>query len=118
MIEILHEKDIQALLLTLPTVVKPGMTYEELKDQKVFFPYYAGAYSVDKFLSLHRSYNNVIRRTSSKHGVPLVDLDMIFNKHDKDDLFWDTMHPSEKGQLLIAKSLLKKVQEVLQKPTL
>jgi lysophospholipase L1-like esterase len=95
-------------------VVRQGMTYEELKRQYVVFPYYAGTYSVDKFLSLHRSYNNAIRRVASKYGVPLVDLDTIFNKYDKDDLFWDTMHPSTKGHRLIARSLADKIQEIVE----
>jgi phospholipase/lecithinase/hemolysin len=89
------------------------MTHEELKNQQVVFPYYAGAYSVDKFLSLHRSYNASIRRTALQHGVALVDLDELFNQHSKDDLFWDTMHPTAKGHRLIARSLAGKIEAVM-----
>lgn len=113
MIEVLQERNIRPLLMTRPTVVRPGMTYEEIQREHVVFPYYGGSYSVEKFLSLHRSYNNVIRSIALRLKVPLVDLDRIFNEYDKDDLFWDTMHPSLKGHKLIAQSLLKKVQELV-----
>jgi len=114
MIEVLEKKGIKTLLMTLPTAVTSGMTYEEIKKRKIFFPYYAGSYSVGKLLSLQRSYNRSIRRTASKYSIPIVDLDDIFNKYDKENLFWDTMHPSEKGHLLIAQTLTRKIQELLQ----
>ena len=115
MIEILREKDITPVLFTLPTVVTPDMSYEELQRHRVFFPYYAGSYSVARFLSLHRAYNNVIRSIGSQRHVAVVDLDAIFNRHDTRDLFWDTMHPSAKGQRLIAESLAQKLQELLKR---
>lgn len=114
MVETLQEKRITPLLLTLPSVVRSGMTYEALEREHVVFPYYAGAYSVEKFLSLHGSYNSAIRRTAVKYNVPVVDLDAIFNTYNKDDLFWDTMHPSVKGQRVIAESLLDAVGELVE----
>ena len=111
MINLLQLRRIRGLLVTLPTVVRSGMTYEELKRQHVFFPYYAGTYSVDTFLSLHRSYNNAIRATAVKHNVPIVDLDAVFNTYDKTDLFWDTMHPSQQGHALIARSIIEKIRD-------
>jgi lysophospholipase L1-like esterase len=114
MVKILADREIAPVLVTLPTVVRPGMTHEELKQQQVVFPYYAGAYSIDKFLSLHRSYNASIRGTALKHGAPLVDLDGIFNKYSKTDLFWDTMHPSANGHRLIARALADKIQAVVE----
>jgi len=110
MIEILREKNIKSLLLTLPTVVSPDMTYEAIRRQNVVFPYYGGGYSVGRLLSLHGAYNNAIRRIASKHGVPVLDLDMIFNRHNKNELFFDTMHPNVNGQMLIAQSILDTVQ--------
>ena len=35
------------ILFTLPTVVEPGLTAEQLQERRIFFPYYAGSYSVD-----------------------------------------------------------------------
>lgn len=105
MITALRPRGTKPVLITLPTVVTPLMSLDELKRQRVFFPYYAGTYSVEKFLSLHRAYNNTIREVARNHGVLLVDLDAIFNTHDKTDLFWDTMHPSVKGHTLIARSI-------------
>src|SRR5215470_13311849 len=86
------------------------MTYEAIRRQNVVFPYYGGGYSVGRLLSLHGAYNNAIRRIASKHGVPVLDLDMIFNRHNKNDLFFDTMHPNVNGQMLIAQSILDTVQ--------
>ncbi len=114
MIQELRKHGIQVMLFTLPTVVRPLMTQAELKRQNVFFPYFAGTYSVDKFLSLHRAYNNVIREVGVKYNVPVVDLDRIFNQHDKDKLFWDTMHPSRKGHQLIAEAVSKAILEEMQ----
>jgi lysophospholipase L1-like esterase len=106
-VEILQKKRVQPVLLTLPTVVDPTMTAEDVTRQHVVFPYYAGSYSVDRFLSLHRAYNRVIRSTSARYHVPLVDMDVTFNAHDKSDLFWDTMHPSHKGHVLVARSIFE-----------
>jgi lysophospholipase L1-like esterase len=111
MIGVLRSSGIQTMLFTLPTVVRPNMRSEELRRQNVFFPYFAGTYSVARFLSLHRAYNSVIRMVGKKSGVPVVDLDAIFNKHDKDELFWDTMHPSRKGHRLIAEAVYKAIAE-------
>jgi len=106
------QRRITPVLLTLPTVVTNGMTQEDLKNRHVFFPYYAGTYSVSKFLSLHRAYNETIRRVATKYEVPLVDLDWLFNLRTKRDLFWDTMHPSEKGHKLIAEFLAERISQI------
>jgi lysophospholipase L1-like esterase len=102
MIGVLRANGIQAVLFTLPTVVRPGMTSEELRRQNVLFPHFAGTYSVAKFLSLHGAYNRVIRSVGQDLEVPVLDLDETFNAHDKKELFWDTMHPSRLGHRLIA----------------
>ena len=101
----LEADGVQPVLLTLPTVVRSDMTADDLKRQHVVFPYYAGSYSVGRFLSLHRAYNRVIRATAARHDLAFVDLDAVFNGRDKRDLFWDTMHPSYKGHALIAQSI-------------
>ena len=103
MIAELRQHRIQAVLLTLPTVLEPGLSARDLKVRGVFFPYYAGTYSIDRFLSLHAAYNRTIRRIAQELAVPLVDLDEEFRKLEKRPLFWDTMHPSEKGNGIIAR---------------
>jgi len=105
MVMALNESGARVLLLTRPTVAVLEMTQEDIVKQDLFFPYFAGTYSLGKFLSLHDSYNRSVQRVADKYRVPVVDLDRIFNGYLKPDLFWDTMHPSEKGQLLIAKIL-------------
>ena len=102
MIAVLRDNGIQAMLFTLPTVVRPDMDRDELQRRNVFFPYFPGAYSVPRFLSLHRAYNNAIRTVGTTLDVPVVDLDAMFDQRDRNPLFWDTMHPSREGQQLIA----------------
>ncbi len=116
MVQLMRGRHVMPLLVTLPTVVRPGLTYADLKRLNVFFPYYAGTYSVGKFLSLHRSYNNTIRAVAGANEVPLVDLDTVFNQHDKDELFWDTMHPSLRGQQMIADWLAGVVHQSISNP--
>ena len=46
--------------------------------------------------------------------VPILDLDEEFQKLgkklDKKPLFWDTMHPSEQGNLVIAGLIVEKIR--------
>lgn len=115
MIEHLEQQEIKMVLFTLPTIVRLGITRDEIKKQNIFFPHFAGTYSVARFLSLHKAYNDVIRRVGAKFRVPVLDLDQIFNSYGdrKSQLFWDTMHPSREGQILIAEALHKVVVETL-----
>jgi lysophospholipase L1-like esterase len=110
MIQLMRRQGVRPVVVTLPTVVWPGLTHADIDRLNVIFPYYAGTYSIGKFLSLLRAYNNTIRSLAVDHGVALVDLDIIFNRHDKDLLFWDTMHPSLRGHQLIAKSLAEAIR--------
>jgi lysophospholipase L1-like esterase len=112
MIVKLQERGIMPVLITLPTVVERHMTYNDINRQRVFFPYYAGTYSVDRFLSLHKAYNDVVRRTAFTVDVPLVDLNEIFNMYNKTSLFWDTMHPNKRGHRLVARSVFERVKDV------
>ena len=113
MVLALKEGGGRVLLVTRPTVAVLEMTQEDITKQDLFFPYFAGTYSLGKFLSLHDSYNRSVLRVAEKYQVPVVDLDRIFNGYIKRDLFWDTMHPSEKGQLLIAKLLLNAMPQFI-----
>jgi lysophospholipase L1-like esterase len=112
MIETLKTNNIQPILMTLPTVVTQEMNRDDLNRQNVFFPYYAGTYSVGRFLSLHRAYNRVIRIVGAEYHVPVVEMEPVFDSRDKNALFWDTMHPNEKGNRLIAETLSRKIQEI------
>lgn len=105
MMRTLKTQRIQIVLVTLPTVVRAHMTEEEIEKAHVFFPYFAGAYSLERFLSLHRAYNTVIKQVAAFYQVPLVDLDAIFDEYPKDDLFYDTMHLSLKGNKVVADSM-------------
>jgi lysophospholipase L1-like esterase len=113
MSRILRANHIKALIMTRPTVVREGMSTEELKRQNVMFPWYGNAYSVNKLLSLHRAYNRMIHSVADQEGIPLVDLDAEFEKYDKNRLFWDTMHPNEKGHQLIADLVLSRLRQMM-----
>lgn len=111
MSRILKVNNIKALIMTRPTVVREGMSTEELKKQNVMFPWYGNAYSVNKLLSLHHAYNRTIRSVADQETIPLVDLDAQFDKHNKNNLFWDTMHPNERGHQLIANEVFSRLQQ-------
>jgi lysophospholipase L1-like esterase len=113
MVALLRRHNVRVLVMTRPTVITRGMTAANLKAQKVFFPYFPEAYSVPRLLSLHNAYNASVRRLAARLQVPLVDLDEVFNRERKQELFWDTMHPSRKGHELIATVLAPRVLEVL-----
>lgn len=111
---VLRQNGVSTVFATLPTVVRRTMTREELRRSRVFFPYFAGSYSVDQFLSLHRAYNETVRSVAAKYSIPLVDLDREFNKYPtREGLFWDTMHPSKRGHVLIARMTFKMVAPTL-----
>jgi len=113
MIRLLRRHNTEILLVTLPTVVRPDMTAEELRRAHVFFPYFAGAYGVSRLLSLHGAYNRTIVEISRRQGVGLIDLAATFEPvTDKTSYFWDTMHPSEKGHALIADTLFRRIKEL------
>jgi lysophospholipase L1-like esterase len=115
MISELRSKGVEVILFTLPTVLEPGLTADELKKRRVFFPYYAGSFSVDRLLSLHAAYNRTIRNVGRDEQVPVVDLDEEFKKLERGPLFWDTMHPNEKGNAVIAGIVAKQVAASLNK---
>ena len=47
--------------------------------------------------------------------VPVVDLDEEFKKLELRPLFWDTMHPSEKGNAVIAHLVASQITLLLNK---
>lgn len=112
MIAFLQKRNIGVVVFSLPTAVERGMSQEDIRKRGIFFPYFAGTYSVDKFLSLHASYNRAIRQVTEKFGVPLVDLDKAFDNRNKEELFWDTMHPNQAGNRVIAGVLADRLQQL------
>jgi lysophospholipase L1-like esterase len=111
MIQELRGHGVTPLLVTLPTVVRPGMTDQELKQANVFFPYFAGAYGVAPLLSLHRVYNRTIVEVGHQTGVEVVDLMPAFEGFaDRTPYFWDTMHPNQRGGGVIADVLVPRLK--------
>ena len=105
----LRRHGVQTVLVTRPTVVRPDMTRDDLDKQHVFFPYFAGTYSVGEFLALHHAYNRVVQAVGERSDTPVIDLEAAFERHDKNPLFWDTMHPSRKGHCLVAGELYRRL---------
>jgi lysophospholipase L1-like esterase len=109
MVDLVRKRGAHVVLLTRPTILTRNMSPKDLETRNVFFPYYPEAYSVPRLLSLHNAYNNSIRRLGARLQVPVVDLDEVFDRHEKRALFWDTMHPSRKGHELIATVLAPQI---------
>lgn len=98
--------DAQPVLMTLPTVVRPEMTAEDLKRSGVVFPYFPSAYAVGDFLDLLAAYNRTIRNVAEEEGIPLVDLAKSFEALPDPTLyFYDTMHTNSKGMERIAQDV-------------
>jgi len=113
MIRLLRQHDVAVLLMTLPTVVRPGMTGEELRRANVFFPHFPGAYGVSRLLSLHRAYNRTIVEVGSQEKAEVVDLARVFEPiEERASYFWDTMHPNERGNALIADTLFSRIRKL------
>jgi lysophospholipase L1-like esterase len=111
MVRLLADHNVKALLVTLPTVVRQGMTEQEVKQANVFFPYFARAYGVSPLLNLHRVYNRTIIDVGHRERAGVVDLAGRFDAiEDRTPYFWDTMHPNEKGGGLIAEVLAGRIR--------
>jgi lysophospholipase L1-like esterase len=109
----LRSHGIQAVFMTRPTAVRLGMSQNDIEQEHIFFPYFAGAYSLERFLSLHRSYNRAMLEVVDRQQVPLVDLDGLFNARNKPPLFQDTMHLSDEGNRVVAEALVGPIEQIL-----
>jgi len=106
MLHLVREQGADPVLLTLPTVVRREMTIEDVRGAGIYFPYYSSAYAVGDLVDLVASYNRAIRRIAAQEQVPVVPLDQLFEaRSDYRSLFYDTMHPTKKGQEFIADEL-------------
>jgi lysophospholipase L1-like esterase len=108
-----RQQGASVVLMTLPSVVSEDMGPEELTRFNVIFPYYSSAYGVADFVDLIAAYNRAIREVAMKEGVILVDLaSEMDGRSDRRSLFFDTMHPSQEGRVVIAEILARRVPEV------
>jgi lysophospholipase L1-like esterase len=116
MIRLLRRHDVEVLLVTLPTVVHPGMRHDELRRANVFFPYFAGAYGVARLVSLVHAYNRTVVDVGRREGVDVVDLAAVFEAiENRTPYFWDTMHPNGHGHALIAETLSPRIHALAQR---
>lgn len=105
-LETVEDLGARSLVATLPTVVRPGMTRDDLSRSGVIFPYFPSAYGVGDLAELIEAYNRSIRRVGSELHVPVVDLADRFAKlPDPTPYFTDTMHTTNRGMALIAEEL-------------
>jgi hypothetical protein len=101
----------QVVVMTLPFVVSRDMTEDDLRRSNVIFPYFQSAYAVGDFVDLIAAYNSAIRRTARSEDVAVVDLATeIDSRQDRRDLFFDTMHPNERGTRLVAEILARELR--------
>jgi lysophospholipase L1-like esterase len=113
MIRLLREHKVNVVLVTLPTVIEPGMSVEQIRQANVFFPHFAGAYGVPRLLSLRAAYNRTVIDVGHREGVEVVDLAAVFDPlTEKPTYFWDTMHPNEKGGAVIARALNERLRKL------
>jgi lysophospholipase L1-like esterase len=107
MIVAVRESGGEAVLVTLPTVVRRDMTVEDLRRARVVFPYFPSAYGVGDFLDLLAAYNASVHRVAREEGTPLIDLARAFEAiPDPVPYFLDTMHATARGLSTIARQLL------------
>jgi lysophospholipase L1-like esterase len=111
-IRVARDSGVKILLLTLPSVVSEDMTLDDLRQANVVFPYYPSAYAVRDYVDLIAAYNDSIRTVAATEGVVLVDLAKeLDGRPDRRQLFFDTMHPSQRGRELIADILARRLLE-------
>ncbi len=102
----------RVVVMTLPSIVSDDMALEDIRRANVVFPYFSSAYAVGDYVDLIEAYNRSIRRVASKEEVVLVDLATEINgRPDRRQLFFDTMHPNQRGRELIAHILATRLRE-------
>jgi lysophospholipase L1-like esterase len=107
MIEAVQGAGSRAVLFTLPTVVRPDMSVDDLRAARVVFPYFRSSASVGDLLDLLDAYNRLIRRIGVEQQVPVIDLARTFERlPTTQGYFWDTMHMSPKGMEFAADAIL------------
>jgi lysophospholipase L1-like esterase len=96
----------RVVVMTLSTSVYEDMTLDEVRGANVYFPYYRSGYGVGDLLDLVAAYNRAILRVADAKSVPVFRLDATLRgSRDAQDLFADTMHPTPRGQELVARTL-------------
>lgn len=107
MLAAVREHGAQPVLVTLPTVVRPEMSLEDVRRAGVVFPYFPSAYGVGDLLDLVGAYNRTLRRLGTEEQVPVIDLARHFEAQpDVRPYFWDTMHTNPAGRERIAAAIL------------
>jgi hypothetical protein len=108
----IRRKGGRVVLLTLPIVVSDDMTLDDVRRASVVFPYYASAYGVGDLVDVIAAYNRTIRLMAKEERTMLIDLAAEMDtRPDRRSLFYDTMHPSQKGRALIASILARRLVE-------
>lgn len=97
-----QDNNIKVILLNLASILSDEMSPEAIK--KVHYPYFSS--DIEKLKILQQNYNNVIKRISQEKNVSLVDINEAINQMpDKENLFFDTMHPYCSGNTVIAQTI-------------
>jgi len=99
-IEIGKKKNIQIVLMTMPTILSKNMSESAIKT--AHYPYYTS--DPELLTILAERYNVTIRELSQKYAMPLIESANHFDSiENKEQYFFDTMHMYCNGYELLGK---------------
>lgn len=98
--QVARSRGIRLFFVGLPTLLRPDMTPEELKQ--VRFPPYDVRYTLDGMAKLHQAFEAVLREAADKVGARYVDSGLGYGGKSKHGLFHDHCHPNEHGNQILA----------------
>jgi len=103
LVSAVQANDSIAILVTLATPLREGMSASLVRKRGIFFPFFLGGDRVGDFLDLIDAYNRTIESVAESAGAPVVDLaGAIEAMPNPMPYFWDTMHANHRGQALTA----------------
>lgn len=107
-----REMGAQPILVTLPHPLRRDLQPIDLVDRHIQFPYFYSGNALGDFMDLIASYNETIRRVGREAGVPVADVAARFDRvTEPSAYFLDTMHPTTRGNALIAEYLERALRE-------
>jgi len=101
-INICRENDIKIILINLASILSNEMSSEAIKE--VHYPYFFS--DIEKLRILQQNYNDTIEEISQEENISLIDINRAINQiPNKENLFFDTMHPYCSGNAVIAQTI-------------
>jgi lysophospholipase L1-like esterase len=89
------------------------MCQGQVKQVVLFTPVFMEINRSDEMRGMLDSYSDIVRRTASRYGALLVDVqgayDDVFGHMHPMNIAWDRVHPNMTGHMIIARAFLKSV---------